>query len=148
VHTVVNNIIRRLRPAGLDELGLVAALENCVDHWRQRLPDTRFTLSVSGSLDDLGESMNLTIYRLIQEGLTNSFKHAGAQRIDINLSRASDVLVTVADDGRGTAASSRSGFGLSGMKERVELMGGTFSIESSAGRGFAIEARLPTRSVQ
>jgi signal transduction histidine kinase len=144
VHAVVNDMIRRLRPAGLDELGLVAALENCVDHWRQRLPGTHFTLSLSGSLDDLGESMNLTIYRLIQEGLTNSSRHAGAGRIDINLSRAGDVLLTIADDGRGVDTSSRgSGFGLSGMKERVELMGGTFSVDSSPGRGFAIEARLP-----
>jgi signal transduction histidine kinase len=148
VHSVVNDIIRRLRPAGLDELGLVAALENCVDHWRQRLPDTRFTLSLSGALDDLGESMNLTIYRLIQEGLTNSFKHAGAKRIDITLSRGSDVLLTVADDGRGTGANARTGFGLNGMKERVEWIGGTFSIESTPGHGFAIEARLPTRRVQ
>lgn len=148
VHAVVNDIIRRLRPAGLDELGLVAALENCVDHWRQRLPDTRFTLSMSGSLDDLGESMNLTIYRLIQEALTNSFKHAAAGRIDITLSRSNDVLVTVADDGRGAVASTRSGFGLSGMKERVELMGGTFSTDSGPGRGFAIEARFPSGDAQ
>jgi len=149
VHAVVNDIIRRLRPAGLDELGLVAALENCIDHWRQRLPQTRFSLSLSGSLDDLGETLNLTLYRLIQEGLTNSFKHAGAAQIDISLSRASEVLLTVADDGRGTDAAVRStGFGLSGMKERVELMGGTFSIESSAGNGFAIEARIPTGGVQ
>jgi two-component system sensor histidine kinase UhpB len=149
VHAVVNDIIRRLRPAGLDELGLVAALENCVDHWRQRLPRTRFTLSLSGPLDNLGETLNLTLYRLIQEGLTNSFKHAGAGQIDISLSRSSEVLLTVADDGRGTDAAARSsGFGLSGMKERVELMGGTFSIESSAGNGFAIEARIPTGEVQ
>lgn len=148
VHAAVNDIIRRLRPAGLDELGLVAALENCVDHWRQRLPQTRFTLSLSGSLDDLGESMNLTIFRVIQEALTNSFKHAGAGRIDISLTRGSDVLITVADDGRGTGAISRSGFGLGGMKERVELMGGMFGIESSPGRGFAIEARIPTGGVR
>jgi two-component system sensor histidine kinase UhpB len=149
VHAVVNDIIRRLRPAGLDELGLVAALENCVDQWRQRLPQTRFTLSLSGSLDDLGESMNLTIYRLIQEGLTNSFKHAAAGRIDISLSRASAVLLTVADNGRGAAVAARSGgFGLSGMKERVELMGGTFSVESSPGKGFAIEARIPAGGAQ
>ena len=149
VHAVVNDIIRRLRPAGLDELGLVAALENCVDHWRQRLPQTDFTLSLSGSLDDLGESMNLTIYRLIQEGLTNSFKHAAARRIDINLSRGTEVLLTVADDGRGSGDAARSGgFGLSGMKERAELMGGTFSVESSPGRGFAFEARIPMGVVQ
>jgi two-component system sensor histidine kinase UhpB len=145
VHTVVNDMIRRLRPAGLDELGLVAALENCVDHWRQRLPGTDFTLSLSGSLDDLGETMNLTIYRLIQEGLTNSFKHAAARRIDINLSRGGEVLLTLADDGRGMDSTSRgAGFGLNGMKERVELLGGTFTIETSPGRGFAIEARIPT----
>jgi signal transduction histidine kinase len=104
---------------------------------------------LSGSLDDLGETLNLTLYRLIQEGLTNSFKHAGAGQIDISLTRASEVLLTVADDGRGTDAAGRSnGFGLSGMKERVELMGGTFSIESSAGNGFAIEARIPAGGVQ
>jgi len=113
------------------------------------LPQTDFTLSLSGSLDDLGESMNLTIYRLIQEGLTNSFKHAAARRIDINLSRGTEVLLTVADDGRGSGDAARSGgFGLSGMKERAELMGGTFSVESSPGRGFAFEARIPMGVVQ
>ena len=147
VHAAVNDMIRRLRPAGLDELGLVAALENCVDHWRQRLPGTHFTLSLSGSLDDLGETLNLTIYRLIQEGLTNSFKHAAAGRIDINVSRGNEVLLTVADDGRGMDPVTRgTGFGLSGMKERVELLGGTFTVESSPGRGFAIEARIPAGS--
>ena len=144
VHGVVNDMIRRLRPAGLDELGLVAALENCVDHWRQRLPDTRFTLSMSGELDDLGEIMSLTIYRLIQEGLTNAYKHAGAARIDIGVSRDGDVLLTLADDGCGMDMTSRgTGFGLNGMRERVELMGGTFAIETSTGHGFAVEARLP-----
>ena len=144
VHAVVNDMIRRLRPAGLDELGLVAALENCVDHWRQRLPETRFTLSVSGDLDSLGELMNLTLYREIQEGLTNSYKHAGAKRIDITLSRGRLVRLTVADDGCGMEAMSRhTGFGLNGMRERVELMGGALVIETSPGRGFAIEARIP-----
>ncbi len=144
VHGVVSDMIRRLRPAGLDELGLVAAVENCVDHWRQRLPDTRFTLSVSGELDNLSELMNLTIYRLIQEGLTNSFKHAAANRIDIALNRSEQVLLTVADDGCGMDTTKRSlGYGLSGMRERVVMMGGSFSIETSPARGFAFEARLP-----
>lgn len=144
VHGVVSDMIGRLRPVGLDELGLVAALENCLDHWRQRLPQTRFTLSVSGELENLDELMNLTIYRLIQEGLTNSYKHAGATRIDIGLSRADEVILTVVDDGCGMDTSRRApGFGLSGMRERVEMMGGTFTMESSAGRGLAFEAHLP-----
>jgi signal transduction histidine kinase len=129
---------------GLDELGLVAALENCMDQWRQRLPQAHFTLSVSGELDDLGEITNVTIYRLIQEGLTNSYKHAGAARIDVGLSRGEEVVLTLADNGCGMDMTKHaSGFGLSGMRERVEMMGGTFSIETSPGGGFAIEARLP-----
>jgi signal transduction histidine kinase len=144
VYAVVSDMIRRLRPAGLDELGLVAALENFLDHWRLRLPQTRLTLSVSGELDDLGELMNLAIYRLVQEAVTNSSRHAHASSIDITLSRGNEILLTIADDGRGMDTSvTRSGFGLSGMRERVEMMGGTFTLESSPGRGFAIEARLP-----
>jgi two-component system sensor histidine kinase UhpB len=148
VYGVVSDMIRRLRPVGLDELGLMAALENCLDHWRQRLPQTSFTLSASGELDDLGEVTNLTIYRLIQEGLTNSYKHAGASRIDISLTRGEKVVLTVADDGVGRDLSVRSsGFGLGGMRERVEMLGGTFHVESSPGRGFTIEARLPVERV-
>jgi two-component system sensor histidine kinase UhpB len=144
VYAVVSDMIRRLRPAGLDELGLVAALENFLDHWRLRLPQTRLTLSVSGELDDLGELMNLAIYRLVQEAITNSSRHASASRIDIALSRGSEIVLTIADDGRGMDTSvTRQGFGLSGMRERVEMMGGSFSLESTPGRGLAIEARLP-----
>ena len=144
VHGVVSDMIRRLRPVGLDELGLVAALENCLDHWRQRMPQTELTLSVSGELDDLGEIMNLTIYRLIQEALTNSSRHSGATRIDIGVTRGEEVVLTVADDGCGMDTKQRSpGFGLGGMRERVAMMGGTFRSRRARGCGFAIEARLP-----
>lgn len=144
VYGVVSDMISRLRPAGLDELGLVAALENFLDHWRQRLPQTRLTFSVSGELDDLGELMNLAIYRLVQEAVTNSARHANAGRIDIALSRGAEIMLTIADDGCGMDLStSRSGFGLSGMRERVEMMGGVFTIETRPGHGFVVEARLP-----
>ena len=150
VYGVVSDMIRRLRPAGLDELGLTAALENCVDQWRQRLPNTQFSLSFSGNLEGLGELQNLTLYRLIQEGLTNSYKHSGAARIDIGLrregaaARGGELVLTLADDGRGRDVSAAAtGFGLSGMRERVEMMGGRFTIDSAPGRGFAFEARWP-----
>ena len=145
VHSVVNDMIRRLRPAGLDELGLVDAVENCVDQWRQRLPNARFTLSATGAFDGLSELTNLAIYRLVQEGLTNSYKHAGATRIEVTLRReARDIVLTVRDDGRGADLTQRkSGFGLNGMRERVELMGGRFDIQSAPGNGFGFEARLP-----
>jgi signal transduction histidine kinase len=151
VHAVVNDMIRRLRPAGLDELGLLDALENCLDHWRRRLPDARFTLSASGGFEGLSELLNLTLYRLIQEGLTNCYKHAGATHIDVRLQRepalsgsGEDIVLSVRDDGQGAdLRQSRRGFGLNGMRERVEMMGGRFTLDSTPGRGFSIEARMP-----
>src|SRR6204780_2747193 len=114
VHGAVSDMIRRLRPVGLDELGLAAAIEHCVDHWRQRLPDTRFSLIARGDLDALDESVTLTLYRLIQEGLTNIYKHAAARQVDIVLDRHSsaqtgldELILTVADDGRGLKTGGR-----------------------------------------
>jgi signal transduction histidine kinase len=152
VHAVVSDMIRRLRPAGLDELGLIAALENCVDHWRQRLPDARFALSANGSFEGLSELLNLTLYRLTQEGLTNSYKHAGATRIEVALrreptARGDEIALTVRDDGHGADLHApKTGFGLNGMRERVAMMGGHFDIDSAPGRGFSFEARLPANA--
>jgi signal transduction histidine kinase len=162
VHASVNDMIRRLRPVGLDDLGLLAAIEHCIDHWRQRLPDTRFLLTVRGDFDDLDEPLTLTVYRLIQEGLTNIYKHAGAGRVEVVLERRGargvgppagggvdgcgldEVLLVLGDDGRGMSAGAHTpGFGLSGMRERVELAGGSFRLDSAPGRGVRVEARLP-----
>ena len=77
VHAAVSGMIRRLRPVGLDELGLAAAVESLVNQWRARLPGVRFSLAFGGVLDGLGEQLNLALFRLIQEGLTNCSRHAG-----------------------------------------------------------------------
>jgi two-component system, NarL family, sensor histidine kinase UhpB len=151
VHRAVSDMIGRLRPVGLDELGLVAAIEHCVDYWRERLPDTKFVLSVRGNFEDLSEPLNLTLYRLIQEGLTNIYKHAGAQQAEITLDRIQSVdsdmdelRLTVTDDGCGMEPIARTTrFGLSGMRERVEMAGGTFVLESSPGRGLLFDVHLP-----
>jgi len=151
VHAAVSGMIARLRPVGLDELGLVAAIEHCVDEWRLRLPDTRFVLSVRGHFEDLGERVNLTVYRLIQEGLTNIYKHANARQAEIVLERIEsdpsdigELRLSVADNGCGMQSSTRtSRFGLSGMRERVEMEGGTFVLDSALGCGLRFEARLP-----
>jgi signal transduction histidine kinase len=153
VHGAVSDMIRRLRPVGLDELGLAAAIENCVDHWRQRLPGTKFSLIIRGDLHALHESLTLTLYRLIQEGLTNTYKHAAARQVDIIMERhksdrngTDQLILTVADDGRGMDPGARTtGFGLSGMRERVEMAGGTFQLESAPGRGMSFSATLPAQ---
>ena len=149
VHVAVSDMIRRLRPVGLDELGLTAAIESCVDSWRQRVPGTRFSLTFDGKLDGLGESLDLTVYRLIQEALTNCQRHAAAGRVEISLQRhtapgADELVLSVADDGRGMQLGARKpGFGVGGMQERVEMMGGTFNLVSEPGRGLKLEAHLP-----
>ncbi|HVY63448.1 MAG TPA: sensor histidine kinase [Gammaproteobacteria bacterium] len=152
VHAAVSDMIRRLRPVGLDELGLTAAIESCVDSWRQRSPRTRFTLAFDGRLDGLGEALDLTVFRLIQEALTNCQRHAQAQCVDISLRRhtapgTDEVVLRVADDGRGMdPGARRPGFGVSGMQERVEMMGGVFRLESRPGEGLALTARLPLQA--
>jgi two-component system, NarL family, sensor histidine kinase UhpB len=151
VHRVVSDMIARLRPVGLDELGLTAAIEHCIDEWRQRLPGTRFDLSMRGNLEGLGESLDLTLYRLIQEGLTNVYKHANARRVQILLERlsapadgAGALHVSVADDGCGMDPGARGRrFGLSGMRERVEMAGGHFVLSTVRGAGLRFEAHLP-----
>jgi two-component system, NarL family, sensor histidine kinase UhpB len=151
VHSAVSGMIGRLRPVGLDELGLVAAIEHCVDEWRQRLPGTRFSLSAGGTFDGLSESLTLTAYRLIQEGLTNISKHAHATEARVALERipatqgAGDELrLSVVDDGCGMDLSSRrSRFGLSGMRERVEMLGGAFELASAPGQGLRFSVCLP-----
>jgi signal transduction histidine kinase len=156
VHGAVSDMIARLRPVGLDELGLVAAIEHCVDYWRERLPGTRFALSVRGDFEDLSEPLNLTMYRLIQEGITNIYKHADARQAAIALERtkpgpgeAGELHLTVADNGRGMESSTRtSRFGLSGMRERVEMEGGTFVLDSTPGHGFRFEAHFPANGSQ
>jgi signal transduction histidine kinase len=147
IHGVVSDMIRRLRPAGLDELGLAAAVESCVEQWQQRLPSTHFSFSATGDLDGLSEHVNLTIYRLVQEALTNSFKHAEASHIDVVLNRSpetNEILLSISDDGKGmNLPERRSGMGLGGMRERAAMVGGTLVIETAPGRGFALEARIP-----
>jgi len=149
LHGVVSQMIARLRPVALDELGLLAAIEHGIDQWRRRLPDTQFTFRAHGSFDGLDEALNLTAYRLIQEGLTNIYKHANANHVEVSLTQAvqglvGELCVAVADDGCGADLRRRTvGHGLDGMRERTELSGGTFAIDSTPGGGLRFQARLP-----
>jgi two-component system, NarL family, sensor histidine kinase UhpB len=87
IHQALADLIRQLRPVGLDELGLAAAVEHCMDAWRPRLPRTDLRLFVSGELSDLPETVALTAFRLVQEALTNVAKHASAGHVTVELAR-------------------------------------------------------------
>jgi signal transduction histidine kinase len=145
VYGVVRDLIGRLRPVGLDELGVEAALEHYVDHTQQRQPNLKIALSIEGDLSGLDEQRSLTIYRLVQEALTNVAKHASATRVEIQLTRqSSSTVVRVKDNGQGSQPdATRSGLGLVGMRERVEMLGGTLRVQSEPMRGFEIIAEVP-----
>ena len=146
VHGVIRDIMRRLRPPGLDELGLQAAIEHCADGWRARFPQIEVSISFEGDFDTLGEALNITLYRLAQEGFTNVTRHALAQHVVLRLSRdGAMVTLSLQDDGVGARLSRGSaGLGLVGMRERVESLSGEMTITTAPGEGFGIVARFPS----
>jgi signal transduction histidine kinase len=145
VQGIVRDMLHRLRPVGLDELGLSAALEHLVQNWRARNPDTGVELTVNTGIDRLREQENITLYRIVQESLNNVVKHARAQRVKIVLDRdARGVCLSISDDGTGaTQWNSTSGLGLVGMRERLEALSGTMDIVSAPGHGFLVKAVIP-----
>jgi signal transduction histidine kinase len=163
VYREIGRMIRRLRPIGLDEFGLPSALEHCVDGWRERLPDASFSVTIEGDFSGLSDTLTITLYRLVQEGLTNVSKFARGSRVELFMVRApreapdangaatpapiDEIVVTMADDGPGTDLTKpRAGLGLIGMRERVEALGGEFHVASEPQRGFLFCARLPAHA--
>ena len=138
-------IVRRLRPIRLDVLGLAEALRETVASWSVRNPGAEYTVRIEGDLGDVAEAASVTIYRLVQEGLTNVVRHARATRASVALSREGDVIrLSIRDNGRGGVASvPASGYGLAGMRERIAALGGTLWVEGMPGLGTEVRAEIP-----
>ena len=140
-------IISDLRPAALDELGLLSAIDSLVGRHREQ---SRFAVAVDIALRDpsarLAPELETVIYRLLQEALTNAAKHSSAENVHISIEEDHDSLVLVVrDDGAGLRPHAETrGFGLAAMRERVALAGGTLEIQSGSG-GTLVRARLPAR---
>ena len=147
IYDAVHGIIRQPRPSALDNLGLQEAVEDMVNTWRERHPEITCHLAMTGELADLGETVNITAYRLIQECLTNVLRHADASRVEIELRReAGAIRVSVADNGKGLAErheADRARFGLMGIRERVQALRGEFELESLPGEGLKVSATIP-----
>ncbi|HVY06340.1 MAG TPA: PAS domain S-box protein [Burkholderiales bacterium] len=151
IYDVVHGIIRQLRPTALDHLGLSETLRDTVATWRERHPDVECNLRFDGAIEGMGEVINITVYRIVQECLTNVARHARATRVDIDVARCADprhgdvVGVTVRDNGKGfeQRQNDATQFGVIGMRERVQALNGEFRIESSPGAGTAIVVVLP-----
>jgi two-component system sensor histidine kinase UhpB len=135
------SLARQLRPTALDDLGLVAAIAGQVEQLDQGGIEAR--LREEGRFSDLDDDVQLVIYRVAQEALSNAARHSDATRIEVSLRRAeSEVELTISDDGRGFAfEESESGLGIAGMRERALLVGGDLTIESP-GRGTTVRLTI------
>lgn len=147
----VRQIALELRPTSLEDLGLVSALLNYCDLWQAR-SGVKIHFTANGfEQERLPREIETVIYRVIQESLTNIFKHARAKNVSVALIRSlNQVLSVVEDDGHGfetrlafDSASTRDHLGLIGMRERLTLIGGNLIVESTPGQGTCVVARIP-----
>jgi two-component system sensor histidine kinase UhpB len=149
MHAVVRGMLRRLRPVLLDEFGLARALEDLVDGWNERHAEAFCRLVVRDTRDDLRDDSSISLYRIVQECLTNASKHSGATEVGVELecTPSGGTRLVVTDNGKGfDAAVTRPGLGLLGMRERSEALGGTFKVEAATGKGVRLTIELPRRA--
>jgi two-component system sensor histidine kinase UhpB len=147
----VRAMLHRLRQASPVAGGLAPALDDLVAFWRARQPAIGYALDVSVDEDGLGDPTLTAIYRLVQEGLSNAVRHGRPHQIAIVVETdtgetgdGGKIIVRVADDGAGLAASNIPGLGFKGMRERVEGLGGTLHVGPAGdGKGLVVTARLP-----
>jgi two-component system sensor histidine kinase UhpB len=147
-------VLEKLRPVGLAELGLSEAIGALLRLWRESHPGVEIETTISPSLGETGETAALTIYRIIQEALTNVFRHARATHVEITVTPAptrqtgsaamdtNAVAVSVRDNGAGLPNDHKQGLGMIGMRERVLALGGTMTVASTP-HGVTVEALVP-----
>lgn len=141
--TAVRQSVAALREAPTDNRSLIEAITGLVEETRSAGLVVEF--DVLGERRTLDSQTRLTLYRVAQEGLTNVRKHARASRVDIVLdySQPKQIGLSIKDNGVGTSLTAHDGFGLIGMRERVQLLGGQLTIESAIGKGFRLETAVP-----
>lgn len=149
---IVHRFARDLRPTVLDDLGLIPALQSYL-HGFMAQTGIRVSLTVFAKVELLSSDVRTVLYRITQEALTNVARHSRASRAKVSIHRLDGcVSVEITDNGRGfqtareTPAKGRKRLGLLGMRERAEMIGGTFAVESTAGKGTTIKVEIPKRS--
>lgn len=146
----VKSILGRLRPTGVTDIGFFQAVENLGVFWRRRHPQISIEFDVGAQDVSFGEVADATLYRLIQESLTNAIRHGQPRTIKVSIrtQEQGEILLQVSDDGMGLSASTgRAGLGLAGMQERISALGGTLVVRNHAGgKGASVTARLPRQT--
>lgn len=149
---IVHRFARELRPPVLDDLGLIPALHSLVKNFAART-GVRMRLTVFARVERLDNARRTVLYRVAQEALTNVSRHAKASRVDLSIREfPGAVCMKIKDNGKsflvqqGLHTKGNNHLGLLGMRERVEMVGGHFEVESIKGKGTTICARIPFRN--
>ncbi len=147
--SIVHRFARELRPAVLDDLGLIPALHSFMKHFTARTGIHAHLTAFSG-VEQLDTARRTVLFRVAQEALSNVARHAKATRVDVKIQKLPDCIsMTVRDDGKAfevqRVLQARGGkrLGLLGMRERLEMVGGHFSVESAPGKGTTVTAQIP-----
>ena len=148
----VHRFSYELRPAMLDDLGLVIALRWYIRAFAKRT-GIKLNFRADSAVEQLASEPKTVIYRIVQESLTNVYKYAAACRVEVIIRQTNDgIRVTVKDDGKGfqpdqleMSLKDKSGLGLMGMQERLRLVNGQFAVKSAPGKGTTIQALIPSR---
>jgi two-component system NarL family sensor kinase len=139
----IRQIVNDLRPPSLDALGLSGAIIERATVFSASKPAPRISVSATGNLEGLPAAVEVAAYRIAIEAVTNAVRHSGASACSVELSRDTDLVLQIIDDGTGIPDSFAPGVGLGSMRERAEELGGKLVITSNDGGGTRVLARLP-----
>jgi two-component system, NarL family, sensor histidine kinase UhpB len=154
LQAINRSMLNRLRPMALGHVPLRDILFELVQDRARQQPQTAFSFTAGKLAPGYGEAIDLTVYRCVQECLTNAGRHAEASKVSVALGEASDdacaggrrstqLALTVRDNGRGIDSAAPIGFGIRGMRERVQALGGSYRTDSEAGRGTCVRILIP-----
>jgi two-component system, NarL family, sensor histidine kinase UhpB len=146
IYDGVHRLMAKLRPLALDRFGLHDALQDLLDDRRVHHPDVALQLTTSGQLEGLSDALATTVYRMVQEAVNNALRHAQASRIDVQLDASADSLcLQVTDNGKGqvTQFHAPGHYGVLGMRERAQALGGSFDLDQIEPAGVRVRVSLP-----
>jgi two-component system sensor histidine kinase UhpB len=141
---LVRRMIGRLHLESVEPFDLGTAAADLAGFWRERCPEIAWDVAPWDCWPELSAEQAVPLHRIMQEAVSNAVRHSGARHVSIDCVRDRDsVIVRVSDDGSGIGERAGTGFGLAGMRDRIEALGGTLDIATTAGQGTVIAARLP-----
>ncbi|XSG83001.1 MAG: ATP-binding protein [Methyloligella sp. ZOD6] len=148
-------LLKKLRPIALGKIPIGDAITDLVNELAQRFPDVEIESAIDAETESYGEKIDLTLYRCVQEGVTNAIRHGQAELVQVLLTekdgrRGKDgtplprtVQLTISDDGRGISADTPIGFGMTVMRERIHALGGNCAVQTAPSQGTTLRAIVP-----